>query len=498
MALADFFLRDVIAISQVLHGFQRDAFLDELSGLSVSISFGEDVTKNSDGRELLDLTIRLVARLYPSLVLFSVPTAEQIADDMISLARSTNPNLEVSKTGTANVNISIGTDAPTVEIPTVYAGCDGWFARVGTVRPYSCSNLDNPFGAGLAACLATANVFRYLFLPDGPAKLDTDICFPSDAGSFPDLKSTTLNDPLVLFGVGAIGNSASWAFARTPFCGQIHLVDPEDVELSNLQRYVLCTRSDEGNSKVDTVAEKFAGTLKALPHRGTLASFLVANGYKWERIAVALDSAHDRKAVQRSLPRWVANAWTQLDDLGVSSHEFLGQGACLACLYLPTEESPSEDQIVAEGLKIPHLRDRVRVLLGSGSAIDRAICEAVADRWGIPAEDLDRFVGSPIRDLWVDGICGGGIMPLGEAGRTPTEQQVPLAFQSALAGILLAANTVHDVLTDGTQRKTEIRRVDVMKPLGDSSPHPRPKDGTRTCICEDPDFIDTYITKYGN
>ena len=73
--------------------------------------------------------------------------------------------------------------------------------------------------------------------------------------------------------------------------------------------------------------------------------------------------------MQGSLPRWIANAWTQLGDLGVSSHCFLGQDACLACLYLPTQKSKSQDQIVAEGLKIPQLRDQVRVLLGSGQGL---------------------------------------------------------------------------------------------------------------------------------
>ena len=49
----------------------------------------------------------------------------------------------------------------------------------------------------------------------------------------------------------------------------------------------------------------------------------------------------------------------------------------------------------------------------------------------------------------MEGICGGGIIPLGEAGQAPREQQVPLGFQSALAGLLLAAEAVRDVLNAG-------------------------------------------------
>ena len=496
MALADYFPRDVVAISQVLQGFQRDAFIEKLDGARVGIAFGEEAATSRDGRELLNLSVRLTARLYPSLKFTTVPAGNLCADELMALARSINPNIEVSKTGTPNIGLSIGMDAPAVDTPTVYAGCDGWLARVGTEGPYRTSDLGNPFGAGFAACLAAANLFRFLFLPDGRTLLDADTGFPPDAASFPGLAASTLTAPLVLVGAGAVGNSAAWALARTPLTGQIYLVDPQAVELSNLQRYILCTRSDEGGSKVDIVGKEFRCALKALPHHGNWASFLRVNGYKWERVMVALDSAHDRRAVQGSLPRRVVNAWTQMGDLGVSSHSFLGQDACLACLYLPTQTSKSEDQIVAEGLKIPQFQDRVRFLLGSGQATGKALCDAVATAWGIPLERLSSYVVKPIRELWVEGICGGGIIPLGDAGPAPRELQVPLAFQSALAGVLLAAETVRDLLTCGAQRRTLVRRMDVLRPLADSSPQPALKAGTGSCICEDHDFVAAYQSKY--
>ena len=222
----------------------------------------------------------------------------------------------------------------------------------------------------------------------------------------------------------------------------------------------------------------------------------MANGYKWERILVALDSARDRRAVQGSLPRWIANAWTQLGDLGTSTHSFLGDDACLACLYLPMQKSKSQDQIVAEGLKIPQFQDQVRFLLGNGQAVGREICDAVATAWDISAERLKPYVTRPMRELWVEGICGGGIIPLGEGGPAPRELQVPLAFQSALAGILLAAEAVCDLLTGGIRRRTSVRRMDVLRRLGDPLPQPARKAGTGRCICEDPDFIAAYRAKY--
>ena len=496
MALADFFPRDAIAISQVLQGFQTDAFIEKLKGVRVAIAFGEEAATTRDGRQLLDLTVRLSARLYPSLTFATVPAGGQFADELTVLASSINPNIKVSRIGTSNACLTIGVDAPGVDAPTVYAGCDGWSARVGTSGPYRTSDLGNPFGAGFAACLATANLFRLLFFAKGSALVDADISFPSDASSFPKLMTTTLTDPMVLVGVGAVGNGAAWALARAPLIGQIHLVDPQTIDLSNLQRYVLCARGDEGCIKVETVGKEFRGGLQALPHQGTWASFLGDKGYKWERVLVALDSARDRRAVQGSLPQWIVNGWTQVGDLGVSSHSFSGQDACLACLYLPTQTSKNEDQIISEGLKVPGFQQQVRFLLGSGQGADREICSAIASAWNVPAKTLDPYVGRPIRELWVEGICGGGIIPLGEAGHAPREQQVPLGFQSALAGLLLAAETVRDVLTAGVQRRTLVRRLDVLRPLGDHSPQPALKANTGNCICEDRYFIAVYQAKY--
>ena len=497
MALADFFHRDAIAISQVLQGFHTDAFIDKLNGVRVAIAFGENAVRSRDGRALLDLSVRLAARLYPRVTFATVPAGGRFADELIALARSINPNIATLKTDAApSVGLTIGLDAPTVDAPTVYAGCNGWLARVGTEGPYSTGDLGNPFGAGFAACLAAANVFRLLFLPDRTNVPDDDISFPPDAAAFPNLTEAILTAPLVLVGIGAVGNSAAWALARAPLSGQIYLVDPQVVDLGNLQRYILCARSDAGGVKVEIAGKAFAGALQALRHHGTWASFVAAQGYKWERVLVAVDSARDRRAVQGSLPRWIANAWTQAGDLGVSSHSFLGSNACLACLYLPIQKSKSEDQLIAEGLKVPQLQDRVRFLLGGGQATGKELCDAIAAAWNIPTKNLEPFVARPIRDLWVEGVCGGGIIPLGEAGDAPRELQVPLAFQSALAGLLLAAETVRDVLVAGAERKTVLRRLDVLRPLGDASPQPALKAGTGSCICEDPDFVVTYRTKY--
>ena len=497
MALAEYFFRDEVALSQVLQIFQRDQFTEKLENIHLGITFGDEAANSEDGRDLLDLSVRLLARFYPRMMFVSTPSSKQLTDDLLALAYNINPNIETVGTEAPSVCLAVGSDAPKVDAPTVYAGCNGWKGRFGTQGPYKVYNVGNPFGAGFSACLAAANLFRFLFLSGEDAMFDNDASFPSDVSDYPVIVPTELDSTMVLAGVGAVGNSAAWALSRVPIAGQVYLVDPQLLELSNLQRYALCALADKGDIKVEVVGRQFYGPLEALPYRGEWASFVEDKGYQWERVLVALDSERDRRAVQASLPLWVANAWTQLGDLGVSTHSFLGSGKCLACMYLPDRESKSEDQIVAEGMRIPGLLRQVRTLLDSGQAVGKNLCDAVADAWEVPPEKLEPFWSKPIRELWTVGICGGAVIPLGGAGPSPRELEVPLAFQSALAGVLLAAEAVRDVLISGASRKTLIRRVNVMRPLGNASRRPERKNGKGQCICEDSDFIGVYREKYG-
>ncbi|TKB23311.1 MAG: hypothetical protein E5V67_34325, partial [Mesorhizobium sp.] len=84
------------------------------------------------------------------------------------------------------------------------------------------------------------------------------------------------------------------------------------------------------------------------------AEYVMRRGnWVFDQVGVALDTAADRLAVQGALPRWIANAWTQEHDLGISRHGFDDSRACLCCMYLPSGKSKDEHQLIAEELGIP-------------------------------------------------------------------------------------------------------------------------------------------------
>ena len=72
-----------------------------------------------------------------------------------------------------------------------------------------------------------------------------------------------------------------------------------------------------------------------------------------------------------------------------------------------------------------------------------------------------------------------------------------MAFQSALAGIMLAAEIVMARSGLRIQALPSTTTIDLLKPLGSYLSFPQEKHPSGKCICQDPDFIAAYKAKYG-
>ena len=228
------------------------------------------------------------------------------------------------------------------------------------------------------------------------------------------MESFTDSGQTALIGAGAIGNAAVWALARAPIEGTLQIVNPEMIELSNLQRYVLATRADEAAPKASLASEQLTNCLTGVAHPVALAEFLSDEGYRWERMLLALDSARNRRSAQASLRAGSPMPGPQPGDLGVSVHpSFDSDGVCVSCLYLQDQKMRSEDELIAEALGINDQLGQVRQLLVTGEGLQPGLAGWIAQRLGRPPQVLAAFTGRPIRELYVQGICGGAVLPLG-------------------------------------------------------------------------------------
>jgi hypothetical protein len=499
MALAPYFDRAALAASQVVDRFDPETFKEQLLSASVGVAFSAEAAVAPEGKHLLDLLVRLLARLYPRLDLYC-PDREY-ATPLRELATAINPQIDVTGLGQADLGIAIG-NVSTRTRETLFVGASGWDALISRTSAQSIGRSENPLGAGAAACFAAANLFRRVF-PVVGGDLDDEVRFSTFSFSREPTPRAVpnsgwrLDDEAVLAGVGAIGTAAAWALQRAPLAMTLHLVDGESVELSNLQRYVLAQVSDVGRPKVSVPVDGGAGRTQFLRHQMTWREFVSEFGFRWSWALAAFDNAQARRALQASLPRWVANAWTQPGDLGVSVHpQFASRGACVACLYLPTGQTLNEDQLVARALGIPDRWAEVRSLLHLGTPVPAALLTDIARGLHLPEGALRPFEEQPIRDLYVRGLCGGALLQLIRPDGAAREIHVPLAHQSALAGVLLAARLAREATGEGAQ-ETRIGRVDVQRPLVREIDRPALRSFDGRCLCDDPDYVMTYRAKYG-
>jgi hypothetical protein len=493
MALADYFHRAAAAASQVLQGYRPEEVAALVSRRTFGIAVGSGDLRFPHKIQAADLAVRLAARLYPRIVL-QTDTQSARVESLAALARAINPRIEVVFNETADVGVVIGASHRFRQ--PFYLGGDDWRAFLSTVDVQTFAEGQLPFGSGTAAALGMANVFRAITgvgVPDESIKLDTRVG-PADGRETVEGRA----DEIVLVGCGAIGNAAVWALRYVPHAAVLHLVDDERIDLGNLQRYVMASRADVGRAKVDVLARHLQGPVKPVRHRMTLRGFLRRYGYRHGLVLAAVDSAASRIDLQSSLPRAVINGWTQVGDLGVSAHgRFGGPSACLACLYQPTGPSKSDDQVVAEALGIPQWLMEVRNLLHLGGPVPEPLLNEISQGLGLDPADVKAFSGRPLRELYVEGICGGGLVV-----PEPTSPQeyvhVPLAHQSALAGILLAACAYRRSGEGGLDEVTLVTRLDVTRPLGSLITQPAAAAPDGGCICQDDDFRLAYLSKWAS
>jgi hypothetical protein len=487
VALPDYFRRGAVAISQILAGYDETAIRDRLDSSVLGISISAEANRRDEGKAIADLMVRLAARLYPTL---AMEGPAQPVEQLRKLAHEINPKIEFADVTRATVNIAIGESKTRNRRPSIFVGSDRWTALLSRSQPQIVGESRNPFGAGAAACLAMAATFRELFMEG--ANVERQLRFPVIPRTLqPTRLSNEAGVRTILVGVGAIGNSFLWAMSRVRPVPPLTLIDPEVLEPSNLQRYILATPSDIQVPKVD-IGKRLIPTAEV--HIADWESFVRDRGHKHTRVVVAVDSARDRIAVQASLPKMIFNAWTQPGDLGVSAHDFLSAGACLACLYLPTHAGLSEDAIYANALGIPDQQATVRTLLHTSGSVPIPILHLIADRLGVEHDVIEHFSTRPIRELYRDGICGGAVLPIGSTGSPRADVHVPMAHQSALAGIMLAARVFAKSSGIGP---TLVSRLDLTRPFD-----PRfvvqatLKDQRGICICQDPDYVNAYRRKY--
>jgi hypothetical protein len=519
VSLARFYARIADAVGPLL-GSSRD-LEPYLAKTAVCLEAPPELQDHPSHQAGFMLAVNLCARLYPRLRFLAT---KQITDDCTSLALRINPTCEIQTGASDDCDAALVWGCPSSARMPINVAPAAWDIcldqpEAETIRP------TNTLTSLAAGAVGVGELFRTVFsafLRSGRVRRSPGflnlLTLDESRRELPDLASKIQLGRIHLAGAGAIGQAAIHALSFLHVSGTIVIVDPESLALSNLQRYVLAFDQDVGTSKCSLAA-------RALESSGAAVDCVEA---RWgedartiqgvETVCAALDTAEARIAVQAGLPRTLYNAWTQPSDIGWSRHESFGQEPCLACLYVPSGPKLNQHQLIARALRqqdlrvlayltvrapvdvplrpeqIPRLPNNP-VPLDASTWVEHSILEDIGRDLRIEVDELSAWNGKQISDLYREGICGGAIIS-DATGELPHEVAVPLAHQSALAGIMLAAELVFSVSPELRPFRPSFSegRLDVLAGLPQTIGRPRQR--TPGCICSDTDFLNRYAKKW--
>lgn len=509
MALAPYFSRVSDAVSAVA-GLTADELTSLLGDTVVHADLSRSTAQHPEWAGGVGLLGNLLGRLYPTL---SASGPKEAVAAFTAAALRSNPQLTVACPGAGQATVRFGDH----EGPDLSVSASGWVVSVDDDPPHG-SGAPQRLAALVAACLAASELFREVFADvlgpharrtPQPGALDI-VSGDAERPAPPTGVAGTDIGTAHLSGAGAIGEACALALATSGATGRLTVVDPESLELPNVQRYVLSTVDDVGTPKTEIVARELVAAGWVVEQVPTAWGADARSAPGREKVLVALDTARDRLGVAAGLHERVYNAWTQPADIGWSRHERFGIDPCLACLYYPDAQRPSDDEQIAAALQQERLRVLSYLVTGVPVGLPLPGLVEVADlpaptdaqRWTrvplladlaelgmVPVGQHAAWAGRLIGDLYADGICGGGLVHPDRA-ELPAEVIVPLAHQSALAGVMLAVQALAAAIPELAAARPEPveGRLDLMRGLPQIVARPRAR--TPGCFCADPAYQD--------
>jgi hypothetical protein len=490
---------------------------DRLKGTSIVLAMHDDVAALDGQAAGYLFAANLAARLYPRLG-FDAPA--ELVQEAVALVRAINPTCVIGPPRGRALSIDWGDAEPSADRVTV--AVEGWNLRIDSgVRGTASAAVP---AALAAAALAVGELFRALFAPElehgrtAPAPLALNLVTLEEEADIPPLPRTVDLGKVHVAGCGAIGQAAVATLRELSVTGTLVAVDHDATDLGNLQRYVLTFDQDVDQSKPTLIERALAEHALEVEPVTTVWGGDHRSGPGCETVLAALDTKQGRIELQAGLPRELFNAWTQPEDIGVSRHQAFGRDPCLACLGWPTRQRPSATELIASALGEDELRvvcylaqDRPVGQPLDGASIqptrrlprpdhweqwtERSLLADVIERHQLPEPDLQQFATFGIRRLYRDVVCGGVLLE--RAGRErDREVSVPLAHQSALAGVLLATWLVVDRVSELRELRPESpqARYDVLR--GGEQRWPRTRARHDHCICADADFLAAYSARW--
>jgi|SRR5579871_1347700 len=296
----------------------------------------------------------------------------------------------------------------------------------------------HPAALFVTACYAAAAVVRAVIGDDMPLPRRELIVLNLDALGVSEAVGERSVDlgRAYLAGAGAIGTAFLWVLRWFSVRGSLDIVDLDWVKSGNLNRQLWYGAADVGHRKADRLAALAQGSFPELvlkPRVGQLQDLPDKHGDpQWlRRLIVAVDSRAARRTLQSELPGEVFDAsTTDVREIIVHANRQPTRLACMGCIYPRNAQEDTRARSIAAalGVTVGDIRRGI---------IDRATARLIIARYPDRGLTEEHLIGEAYDSLF-KALCAQAAL------RSADQQQIfaPFAFVSALAGALLAIETV--------------------------------------------------------
>ncbi len=340
-----------------------------------------------------------------------------------------------------DVNVQIG-NATTSNADVVVAA-DSWRALLGRYSEQAIWDGAAPYGAALAAALATAEVFKRLLVANGledpGRRLLFDFAFSAfnygvddAAAAGPDVHELALRDVAVV-GCGAGGSAALYVLAMQPsLSGQIGLVEPGRHKLSNLNRYLMTTASDvhERRHKLSSAIDHLARFAPALTPTVYPLSWEMLQSHPWPLLLSTVDTVPARWQIQRRAVEGAEILDAAVNDLFYNVIRVVPGGWCLQCKHPFDPDYDFKQRAARWGVDV----GTVRAWTAANVTVTSEMIVVLAQTQGKEPDEYAALEGVPFGEVPLLTECGETRL------RTDVPSQAPvLPLATTAVGVLLAA-----------------------------------------------------------
>ena len=483
----------------------------------IGIDIEPALAERFNGQVMVLTSLNLISRFSGGILIGEIPEIplkaglqgqkSNLKSELLKIAHQSNPEIiigNLKNEKSVDALLAIGNTGHTATFK-VAINSNGWIAELeegpNPSLEYVGEN-SNPIGAQVAACFASAEIFKFLLRKMGSTDYAVSRSLPhisfsaldysidSHATHNPRLPSKLDFGEVTLVGVGAVGSSFINTLSYIPkIRGRLVLLDFDVVDVTNLNRYLSVNAGDIGMTKV-AAASNFLkeSSIETFPIQKSYESYIKEDrpDKRLDTVVSTVDNNSAREHIQSDLPRQILHGATHEQTCVISRHDFI-HGACLGCLFYKRTITYAQEISNETGIPL----DEVEMVLAAGGAFTTGHLSIMIQKRGVIAEKFARFIGQPFRDVYAKEICG----TLGIRVEMKTEAAT-VSFVSALPGILLVGEILKDRI--GKLHRYRLNNYLQMSlfSLKANKPIFRKKDPRCSSLCYEPIMIDRYNQKW--